>query len=101
MFVVIFRAKERSFDKEYSATVDRLRQLALGEYGCVEFYAMTEGRDEVAISYWPDEESIRRWKAQAEHVLAQESGRHTWYESYSVDVAKVVRSYQSGGTDSE
>lgn len=93
MVVVIFRATVRAFDEDYSRMAARLRDLALGEFGCLEFHAVTEGAEEVALSYWPDEDSIRRWKAHPEHVEAQRLGRERWYASYSVQVAEVTRSY--------
>lgn len=95
MFVVIFRARVRQFDEEYSRTAARLRELALTEFGCLEFQAMTEGRDEIALSYWPSEENIRAWKSHPEHLQAQQLGRERWYESYSVQVAEVGRQYRS------
>lgn len=94
MYVVIFRAKVRSADHEYSQVAARMRELALGQFGCLEFTAVTEGSDEIALSYWPSEEHIRSWKAHAEHVLAQQLGRERWYESYSVQVAEIKRDYK-------
>lgn len=97
MYVVIFRAKVRTFDDEYSRVAARMRELALSEFGCLEFHAVTEGANEVALSYWPDEASIKAWKSHAEHLLAQKAGRERWYESYSVQVARITREYDSNG----
>jgi heme-degrading monooxygenase HmoA len=94
MYVVIFRATVRSLDAEYVATAARMRELALGQFGCIEFHSVTEGQDEVSLSYWPDEESIRARKAHPEHVMAQKSGRERWYESYSVQITQVCRAYR-------
>jgi heme-degrading monooxygenase HmoA len=94
MFVVIFRARVRRFDAEYSQVAARMRDLAMREFGCLEFHAVTEGEHEVALSYWPDEPSIRAWRNHPEHVLAQQAGRDRWYESYSVQVAEVTREYR-------
>jgi heme-degrading monooxygenase HmoA len=94
MYVVIFRAKVRALDEEYSRVAARMRELALSEFGCLAFHAVTEGADEVALSYWPSEEAIRAWKAHPEHVLAQQTGRTRWYASYSVEVAQVTREYR-------
>lgn len=94
MFVVIFRAKVRQTDHEYSQVAARMRELALGQFGCLEFTAVTEGQDEIALSYWPSEAHIRAWKAHAEHVVAQQLGRARWYESYTVQVAEVTREYR-------
>lgn len=93
MYVVIFRARVRVLDAEYSRMAGRMRELALGEFGCLGFQAVTEGQDEIALSYWPSEDAIRAWKAHPEHLLAQRTGRERWYESYSVQVAEVTREY--------
>jgi heme-degrading monooxygenase HmoA len=71
-----------------------MRELALRQFGCLKFQAVAEGKDEIALSYWPSEESIGAWKSHPEHVLAQQSRRERWYESYSVQVAQVSRGYQ-------
>ena len=93
MHVVIFRAKTRALDAEYSRTAARMRELALTQFGCLAFHAVTQGEDEIALSYWPSEEAIRAWKAHPEHALAQQAGRQRWYADYSVEVAEVKRGY--------
>lgn len=93
VYVVIFRAKVRALDEEYSRLAARMRELALSQFGCLEFHAVTDGRNEVALSYWPNEEAIRAWKSHPEHLLAQRIGRERWYECYSVQVAAVTREY--------
>lgn len=98
MFVVIFRATVRQLDEAYSHMAARMRTLALTEFGCLAFHAVTEGAQEVALSYWPDEAAIRAWKAHPEHLLAQQQGRDHWYASYSVEVAEVKRAYECGET---
>lgn len=98
MFVVIFRARARALDAEYSAVAAQMRELALTRFGCLDFTAATEGDQEIAVSYWPDEASIRAWKQHTDHLAAQRLGRERWYASYQVDVAEVRRSYASGAT---
>lgn len=95
MVVVIFRAKIRQLDEHYARTAARMRELALTEFGCVEFCAVTESVDEVALSYWPSEENIRAWRAHPEHVEAQRLGKEQWYESWTVQVATITRAYGS------
>ncbi len=95
MLVVIFRAKARALDDEYLQMARRLRELALTEYGCVEFTAVTEATDEIALSYWRDEASLSAWRRHAEHLVAQQLGKTRWYESYQVQVARIEREYRS------
>ena len=93
MHVVIFRAKTRVRDAEYARAAARMRELALGQFGCLAFHSVTEGEDEISLSYWPGEEAIRAWKAHPEHALAQQAGRERWYADYSVEVAEIKRSH--------
>ncbi len=93
MFVVIFCATVRNVDAEYAAVAANMRELALGQCGCIGFHSVSEGANEISLSYWPNQESIRAWKAHPEHVMAQQAGRERWYKSYSVQVAEVSREY--------
>ena len=93
MYAVIFRAKLAQSDDDYFQTARRMRELALGQYGCLEFVSVMEGDEEVAISYWENETQIVNWKKDPEHVRAQQLGRTRWYESWSVEVCKIDRAY--------
>lgn len=95
MFVVIFRAKIAKLDDEYIRVAQRLRDLALTDFSCLEFHTVTEGDHEIALSYWPDQDKIRAWKQHSDHLIAQELGKKNWYESYSVQVCEVKRQYNS------
>lgn len=93
MYVVIFRATVRDLGGDYGATARAMRDRAIGEFGCTAFVSATEGEQEIAISYWPDEASIRRFRADLEHRAAQERGRSTYYRAYAIEVAKIERAY--------
>jgi len=94
MLVVIFRARARQLDAAYSELAAELRETAMRDFGCVAFHAASEGGEEIALSYWPDEDAIRAWKAHSRHLLAQREGRERWYESYTVQVAQITREYR-------
>lgn len=47
----------------------------------------------ITVSYWESEEAIRNWKANLEHLEAQQMGKESWYASYDLRVAKVTRAY--------
>ncbi len=93
MYAVIFKAEIAKLDDEYSATAARMQELALNQYGCFEFSACCEGNQEIAISYWPSQDHIKRWRQDPEHLLAQKSGQGKWYHSYTVQVVEVLREY--------
>ena len=93
MYVVIFRAITKQLDEEYSKTAQEMRKLALEQYGCIEFTSLSEGEQEIALSYWHSEEDIQKWKGDARHFIAQKNGQEKWYQSYSVEIAEISRSY--------
>jgi heme-degrading monooxygenase HmoA len=79
-------------DDGYEETADRMFELARTQPG---FLGVDCAREAVGITvcYWTDEAAIAAWKANAEHVLAQQRGQEEWYASYSLRVARVERAY--------
>ncbi len=94
MYAVIFTARVDTDDSEYGEMASRLRELALNQYGCLEFIAANEAGQEIAISYWKSQDDILAWKQDAEHQVAQSYGRERWYTSYRVQVTEVLREYE-------
>ena len=94
MYAVIFRATMGEPDDSYVTTARRMRKLAMERYGCREFTSVTENGTEISISWWDDEQQIQEWKNDPEHLQAQEIGHKKWYRSYSVQIVKVIRTYE-------
>ncbi len=92
MYAVIFKAVINELTQEYSDAAKRMRELA-GEYGCIDFLSVTEGENEVTLSYWDNLEQIKRWKENPEHQRVQELGKEKWYKSYQVQVVEICREY--------
>ena len=93
MYAVIFRAKVAELDDEYFRMAERMKDLAFKKYRCQDFVSVTEGDEEIAISYWESEQHIRDWKNDPEHRLAQVRGRDKWYKSYSVEICEIVKKH--------
>ncbi len=93
MYAVIFRAEINELDEAYAEMAARMRDLAINKYGCVEFTAVTQGKQEIAISYWDNQNQLKAWKQDPEHREAQKLGRSKWYKSYRVQVVEVIRDY--------
>jgi heme-degrading monooxygenase HmoA len=47
----------------------------------------------ITVSYWRDLESIRHWKKNRKHQLAQSKGKSDWYTAYKVRICKVEKDY--------
>lgn len=100
MYAVIIKAKAGNLDEEYQSYIERMKSLAFEEYGCKEFFSLMNGDSRVAISYWDSLEQIKSWKANTEHLIAQEKAKEKWYRSYRVEVVQVLREYSHGLEDS-
>ena len=75
MYVVIFRAQTHNLDSEYFATADHLREIAKTKYGCLEFVSVSEGDEEITLSYWSSLEQIQAWRQDPVHHCAQQTGK--------------------------
>ena len=93
MYAVIFRAEINKFDSRYYEMAAQMKDLAISKYGCIEFTSVTEGLQEIAISYWQDQEQIKQWKQDSKHLVSQELGSTIWYKSYKVQVVEIIREY--------
>jgi heme-degrading monooxygenase HmoA len=93
MYAVIFRAQIRKTDDEFLSAASKLRLLATEKYGCLDFISVTEGNQELTVSYWDNEQQIKAWNQDPEHRRAKEQGRNHWYSSYQVQIVEVKREY--------
>lgn len=93
MYAIILRATAGILDDEYKESIERMKELAFSEFGCKEFFALMNGDDRVAISYWENLEQIKQWKANSEHLVAQDKAKEKWYKSYRVQVVEVLKDY--------
>jgi heme-degrading monooxygenase HmoA len=98
MYAVIFRAEITEFDEAYFELGEKMRKLAIDKYGCLDFTAASEGRNEIAISYWKDLKQMKEWKKDTEHLVAQEEGRSKWYKSYKVKIVEIMHQYNYPAT---
>jgi heme-degrading monooxygenase HmoA len=57
------------------------------------FQSLSQSKKVLSLSFWRDEESIRRWRTTAAHRRAQHTGRHTIFDQYRIRVAAVLRDY--------
>jgi len=92
-YAVIFTSIKNDQDKGYTAMSEKMLKLAQQQKG---FLGVESAREEVGItvSYWEDNASIQAWKANIEHLKAQEKGKSTWYADYKIRIAKVERDYE-------
>lgn len=93
-YAVIFTSLRTEGDRGYGRMAQRMMELAQSMPG---FLGVESVRDPnglgITVSYWKTEEDIRHWKQNTEHLQAQETGRETWYDHFSVRISRVERAY--------
>ena len=57
------------------------------------FESLTRPGHFLSLSFWRDEEAVRRWRCQGRHRNAQREGRASVFENYRLRVAAVLRDY--------
>ncbi len=92
---VIFTSHRTEGNNGYGEMAARMVELAAQQPG---FLGAESARESVGItvSYWADLESIKVWKDNAEHIIAQEKGQKIWYKEYKTRIAKIERDYGWG-----
>lgn len=91
-YAVIFSSIRSEDDEGYGEMADRMLLLAAEQEG---FLGVESASEElgITVSYWADLESIKAWKANAEHRQAQALGHSRWYSHFKTRIAKVERDY--------
>jgi len=91
-YAVIFTSLQSTDLDGYGKTAQRMESLAKEQSGYLGFESARENLG-IAVSYWRDLESIKQWKRNAEHLLAQGKGRDLWYQHYTTRICRVEREY--------
>ncbi len=91
-YAVIFTSTRTEGDNGYNEMSELMESLAKKQSG---FLGVDSARNKIGItvSYWESLETIKNWKQQSEHLLAQQKGRNEWYNWYNVRICKVEREY--------
>ncbi len=63
------------------------------------FESLTTPGKFLSLSFWRDEEAVRRWRNLEGHRRAQAAGRGGVFADYRLRVAAVVRDYGMGDRD--
>lgn len=92
-YAVIFTSTHTETIKGYSEMADQMEALAKNQKG---YLGIESARNSVGItvSYWESIDAIKQWKANTDHLFAQQKGREQWYNWYKVRICKVEREYE-------
>ena len=91
-YAVIFTSIRTDGDNGYNEMAYRMDELARQQPG---YLGVESARNDtgITVSYWKDLESIKNWKQNTDHLLAQQKGITNWYSHYKVRICKVEREY--------
>lgn len=91
-YAVIFTSERTEVKNGYENMANKTVELAKQQDG---FLGIESSRENIGItiSYWKDLESIRKWKINTDHQLAQQKGKTEWYKSYKTRICLVERDY--------
>ena len=91
-YAVIFTSHRTEGDNNYSKMADKMVELASQQPG---FLGVESARGSVGItvSYWKDLKSIKAWKQNAEHIMAQKRGKEAWYTEFKTRISIVEKDY--------
>jgi heme-degrading monooxygenase HmoA len=92
-YAVIFTNTRTDGDFGYAQMAEKMERLAQQQPGYLGFESARSGLG-IAVSYWESLESIANWKANLEHLTAQDKGKSFWYSWYKVRICRVEREYE-------
>ena len=97
MIAVIFEftPREGRF-ADYKALAEGLADDVRNAEGFISierFESISQKGKFVSLSFWRDEEAVRKWRNLQKHREAQKQGRGSIFQSYRLRVAQVLRDY--------
>jgi heme-degrading monooxygenase HmoA len=97
MIAVVFEVWPASGRKDdYLAIAATLRselERIDGFISVERFQSLTDPGKLLSLSFWRDEEAVRRWRNETRHRESQASGRGGIFADYRLRIASVVRDY--------
>jgi heme-degrading monooxygenase HmoA len=94
-YAVIFSNLRTEIAEGYEKMAVEMVRLAELQPGYLGHESVRDGLG-ITISYWANLESIKNWKANTDHIIAQKFGREKWYSAYKTRIARVERDYEFG-----
>jgi heme-degrading monooxygenase HmoA len=93
MLITVFRSRLKpGLGDEYAAAVDRMSELARTMPGYVSHksYYAADG-ERCTIVEFENEEGLRIWRTNPEHLAAQKMAREKYYTAYHIQVCTLDR----------
>ncbi|CAB3908263.1 MULTISPECIES: antibiotic biosynthesis monooxygenase family protein [Achromobacter] len=97
MIAVIFEVEPANGDAApyldiAAGLIDELRTID-GFLSVERFQSLTTPGKLLSLSFWRDEDAVKRWRTLDSHRRAQQAGRGGVFQNYRLRVAQVLRDY--------
>jgi len=97
MIAVIFEVEPAPHGKQgyldRAADLRPLLEAADGFLSIERFESLSSPGKILSLSFWRDEDAVRRWRNTESHREAQHAGRNGLFDRYRLRIAEVVRDY--------
>jgi heme-degrading monooxygenase HmoA len=93
IFEVEPRAGERGSYLDAAAALRPLLETMDGFLSIERFESLAQPGKLLSLSFWRDEEAVRRWRESEPHRAMQRLGRAQVFADYRLRVAEVMRDY--------
>ncbi len=98
-YAVIFTSHKTNNDAGYNEMSLKMLELVEKQHGFLGYESAIDSvvgktpSGGITISYWKNLDSIKNWRENKEHILAQKFGKEKWYKSYKIRICKIERDY--------
>lgn len=97
MIAVIFEVEPYADHKasylDMAATIKPDLEKIPGFISVERFQSLSNPEKILSLSFFEDEEAVKRWKAQENHQEAQYIGKTKYFRKYRIRVTSVLRDY--------
>ncbi|MCR8641660.1 antibiotic biosynthesis monooxygenase [Paenibacillus sp. N1-5-1-14] len=92
-YAVILTSELTAGEHGYGIMADKMVELAAAQPGFLGIESSDRNQEGlgITVSYWDSLESIKNWKENSMHQVAQDKGKSVWYKRFGLRVCKVER----------
>lgn len=97
MIAVIFEvepfANHKASYLDVAASIKPELEKIPGFISVERFQSLTNPEKILSLSFFEDEEAVKRWRTQEKHQEAQRLGKNEYFQKYRIRVASILRDY--------
>lgn len=97
MIYVLFEVTiKKDYMDKYFELASQLKEKLSTQKGFIRserFSSLVNEGKLLSLSLWENEESIESWRNQMNHRMSQQQGREDIFESYTITITSLIRTY--------